>query len=79
MAMCEVLKFRLECDGEHPRGGRCPCDVTVEATSREDAEARVLSFGWYHDARGWVCNAGGGHRGDPAVLRRRAYAESGAS
>ncbi|MCV7208389.1 hypothetical protein [Mycolicibacterium canariasense] len=64
MTIQQILRFKLTCDGWYPDGhGPCPCDLTVEATSQQDAEAQAISTGWSRDHRGWICNADG-HLGD---------------
>jgi hypothetical protein len=65
----QILKFTITCDGYYPDGRPCSCDITVEADSQAAAEAEAKSYGWYEDHRGWLCNAGDGHRGDRAILK----------
>jgi len=62
-----VLKFKITCDGSYPEEGRgpCPCEITVEGSTREDAMEIAKQYGWslqYY--RGFLCNAVNGHRDD---------------
>lgn len=62
MTIHQVMTFMLTCDGYKPNGQPCPCDLTVEAGSKTEAEARARMTGWSEGHNGWTCNAAGGHR-----------------
>ena len=64
MVLQRVYKFRITCDGIHPRkGGLCPCDIAMEGYSEADAFHYATSAGWTWDLhKGWRCNARDGHK-----------------
>lgn len=66
MTIREIRKWRITCDGRYPDNhGPCPCDLTTEAETEQQAVDYALSVGWRftvkYGTRVWTCNAGGGH------------------
>ena len=64
MALRRIVKFSITCDGYKPDGQPCGRDFTIEAFGQHDAEDAAKRYGWYHDHRGWLCNARDGHSDD---------------
>lgn len=72
MSIAEIIKYRLTCDGRYPDNhGPCPCSITVEVETQQQAIDEALRAGWTLHKRGVIdvtprllCNAKDGHRED---------------